>query len=1033
MRTLARTCLALCIGWHYLCGACLAEGRKTVAVAVYDVQLAASKGKSDDEALKELEAGKEEIDDEVIKILKAMEDVVVDRVDDLSLSALLEFDVLVIPPPFASKEADAQLQVDVPAFVAVGGGVVATFIHGGQTIRLPDIATCQSQTWFWRGADKLKTVVPTKDHPVTQGLPDEFDLTHVGYFTFHPGPRGKVIARDKKGSVYGVAGEHGSGRYVALGGAPGKAGAGWDIKNPAELKGAEAQLLQNAVRWASGASFDQKKVRALFQEEVAALKKTWTERSALMDTANEQLSDLLKEAKPETAAEGKRELENASAAREAVEDEIATLEKKLADQPEGDLRPVYGALHKELMAIRGPLADKAVTSALALREAHRKLSLDMGRKFVRNQPRYPRGTYHPGARVTGGYSWGDFEMMATDYHMNFVASAFQRYEATAKWATEKEVARWLGYADLFGLGAMSLYHYGIDDRGWKGAEQVFPVYLQYPAFFGFSIDEPRYSPFHGAWRENHPNVPERFREWLEQNHSAGELAEMGVTDVAAAEIPQPAEAKRKPLLWSKVAEFSRDRLRSLMQRDLEYVRSLDPQLLVTLDLQGIGAPVWYADLAPLGKGTIMCEPYDRAQFRQNYTCELLRGCTGGKVWKWIAPGLHYAYHDRTSMYRTLYQAMSHADGIGVFHWNWVKPQMSGYSGDRKAWNPCFSEVIPEVFGQIERLEDYLADTESTAQVAILISERTLWNTRYGDKGFELNLQSLYQTLSMRCHVPTDFLFAEMLGTGTGGDRIDRYKVLLAPSAECLSSREVALIRKWIEAGGVLIATGGTSRFDEHGRPSPDYALSAELGVSYVKTIPDATSLAAEIVASEGVLASLPAGASMAYAAGKQKASYDLVKAAPEAKVLARWSDEAKSPAIVLRTRERGAGVYLGHTYLGAAPQEEVSKLLNDFVGWGLSLSKARPNVTVTNCPETVDVNLRSQPVKKRLMLHLVSFGGGPHAGVQAQVAIPETWGDAVSVREAMTGAKTECEIRNGAAALNVPDFSQYSLVILEGK
>ena len=1000
------------------CTACLSQEQQDIGIAIYDANLQQGKDASEHE--------------EVVKVLEAMEGVVVDRIGEMSLSKLLEFDVLVVPPPFAAKEGDQQLRTDIPAYVAIGGGVVATFIHGGQTIRLPDLATCESQTWFWRGKEKLNTVVPVKGHPVTQGLPDEFSLTHVGYFTFHPGPKAKVIVRDKKGSVYGVAGEHGAGRYVALGGAPGKAGGGWDIKSPAELKGAEAQLLRNAIRWASGASFDQKKVQALFQEEVAALKKTWAEGSMLVETASKQLSDLLKEAKPEIAAEGKEELANASTARKAVEDELAALEKKLAGQPEKDLRSTYGALHKELMAFKGPLPGRLITSALALREAHRKLSLAMGRKFTRPRPRYPRGTYHPGARVTGGYSWRDFEMMAKEYHMNFVASAFQRYERTAKWVTADQAKRWFGYADLFGLGAMALYHYGIDDRGWRGAEKVFPGYVQYPAFFGFSLDEPRYSPFHGAWRESHPNVPERFREWLKQNHSADELAKMGIADVGGVEIPKPAEAKQRPLLWSKVAEFSRHRLRSLMQRDLEYVRSLDPQLLVTLDLQGIGAPVWYADLAPLGKGTIMCEPYDRASFRQNYTCELLRGCTGGKVWKWIAPGLHYAYHDRTATYRTLYQAMSHADGIGVFHWNWVKPQMSGYSGDRKAWNPCFSEVIPEVFGHIERLEDYLADTESTAQVAILISERTLWNTRYGDKGFELNLRAVYQTLSLRCHVPTDFLFAEMLGTGTGGDRIDRYRVLIAPSTECLSSKEVGIIRKWVEAGGVLIATSGTSRFDEHGRPLSDYALAAELGVSYVNTISDATNLAAEVVASEGVLANLPTGTSLAYVAGKQKGSYDVVKAGPEAKMLANWNDEAKSPAIVLRTRERGAGVYLGHTYLGSAPQEGVAKLLSDLIGWGLSRSSTRPNVTVANCPETIDVNLRSQPTKKRLMLHLVSFGGGPHEGVQANIAVPPSWRD-VTVEEGMTGVKVKCEVKDGTALCSVPKFPQYSLLILQAK
>jgi hypothetical protein len=58
------------------------------------------------------------------------------------------------------------------------------------------------------------------------------------------------------------------------------------------------------------------------------------------------------------------------------------------------------------------------------------------------------------------------------------------------------------------------------------------------------------------------------------------------------------------------------------------------------------------------------------------------------------------------------------------------------------------------------------------------------------------------------------------------------KVLILPCSAALSDAQVAAIRKFVQTGGGLVATGEASLCDEIGRPRPDFALADLFGVSY---------------------------------------------------------------------------------------------------------------------------------------------------------------------------------------------------------
>ncbi len=62
------------------------------------------------------------------------------------------------------------------------------------------------------------------------------------------------------------------------------------------------------------------------------------------------------------------------------------------------------------------------------------------------------------------------------------------------------------------------------------------------------------------------------------------------------------------------------------------------------------------------------------------------------------------------------------------------------------------------------------------------------------------------------------------------------KVVVLPSVACLSDAEAAQLRRYVEAGGGLVATGRTSLQDECGNPRPNFLLADLFGADYLERL-----------------------------------------------------------------------------------------------------------------------------------------------------------------------------------------------------
>ena len=78
------------------------------------------------------------------------------------------------------------------------------------------------------------------------------------------------------------------------------------------------------------------------------------------------------------------------------------------------------------------------------------------------------------------------------------------------------------------------------------------------------------------------------------------------------------------------------------------------------------------------------------------------------------------------------------------------------------------------------------------------------------------------------HVIHDVLFDLSLTE----DELEPYKVLILPDSRCLSNNQIAIIRRWVQNGGILITNYETSLYDELGNKRPNFGLSEVLGIDY---------------------------------------------------------------------------------------------------------------------------------------------------------------------------------------------------------
>lgn len=153
--------------------------------------------------------------------------------------------------------------------------------------------------------------------------------------------------------------------------------------------------------------------------------------------------------------------------------------------------------------------------------------------------------------------------------------------------------------------------------------------------------------------------------------------------------------------------------------------------------------------------------------------------------------------------------------------------IGAYHEDRRMYN-----TAQPVFQWHKANERYLMNRTPVAHVGVVWSQR---NTDYFGRDAARTLVDLpyygFTQSLIRARIPYLPVHADDVGKEPG-----RFAVLILPNVGALSNEQCAAIRKHVERGGSLIATGATSLFDEWGNTREDFALADLFGAHASKLL-----------------------------------------------------------------------------------------------------------------------------------------------------------------------------------------------------
>ncbi|MDD5679596.1 MAG: HEAT repeat domain-containing protein, partial [Kiritimatiellae bacterium] len=586
-----------------------------------------------------------------------------------------------------------------------------------------------------------------------------------------------------------------------------------------------------------------------------------------------------------------------------------------------------------------------------------------------------------------------------------------------------------------------------------------------PAFAGFwkeeshrLIKEPGDDPY--------KNYLPAFRDFLMAKYGKQKLAGHGISDLAQVKI---AKENSHDFVWAEFMDFTCGTLMENWQEGAEWIHAFRKGTFVTFSTsEGTfprGHANYFAFYPSLGN---VIDVHGPESYASHSTACMLQAdmARDGKV-RPVMVEFYQAQAPDNDWIEKGYAA-SYFHGECYFVWQWS--QVFKHPADRAnaimwGWAPGRWEVSKRAFSKGKQLSDYLAGTDSPKNVALLYSGRTS-DLIYGTAAFGggrgrryfQNQLGVYSAL-LKSQIPFDVIWCDTLTEA----KLGRYKTALLIDGKSLTKQQSDMISNWVNAGGVLIASGTTTLFDEWNTRQSDYALGDVFGVKYVQTAPG-TALdmeqiykyadrdvkpakvgALQITAATPLLAGMKAGDVVEY---DMAAGYDVVKPT-KGTVVATWK-EGGEPAIVVNDFGKGKSVFLSAIYPGLSATTLGATVHNlDMAFWpgakeliaGAVKGAAMANgaalpARATNCRENVELSVRTQDNKKRWMVHLFDFGPKrvTNSGVQVEVRCP--WSPAEVNVYYPYPARQDVEFKaaaGGGITFTVRDFDIHEMVVIEEK
>jgi hypothetical protein len=293
------------------------------------------------------------------------------------------------------------------------------------------------------------------------------------------------------------------------------------------------------------------------------------------------------------------------------------------------------------------------------------------------------------------------------------------------------------------------------------------------------------------------------------------------------------------------------------------------------------------------------------------------------------------------------------------------------SGDQPAWDLFYS-----LLGDARKIEPFLEERESLKFAALLISETTHNSLDLmRDRPSHMDCLKGWAKALLQEHVLFDVVSEADLEKV-----LKRYRVLVLPNPSCLSSRSKQLIREYAALGNGVVGSFEAGMFGERGQRTTGDDFGELFGVNYMEGSFGVNDFDAYMLTEPEcpLPAGLPAGRRIP--TGGIQIGVSLAGARPVASLFSGASSAAGlegpqvgSPTVLAYDQGvHGRSVYfappLDAHYLKYGVEAQ-RKLLAAAVLWAAQVD---PPLRVDNAPLTLAVTAFYQPVKKRLILHLVN-------------------------------------------------------------
>lgn len=556
----------------------------------------------------------------------------------------------------------------------------------------------------------------------------------------------------------------------------------------------------------------------------------------------------------------------------------------------------------------------------------------------------------------------------------------------------------LGYFDFKGLKWLTTWRRAAGnyvDKAFLERETL--TWMEFPAFGGLWGEE-SLGASAGA-------TPATLAAHLSRKYSAEKLAELGVPDLAKLVLPTFETRKASMFLWAEYLEHLGDLITEDWQEAQEWLHALRKNTGLTWS-QTTGCfphnKSNYLSAYPrLSQSIDVSGPEDYAAhaYECSFNADLARD---GEVRPVMVE--YYAH------YSLNVPCVERGFAASLFHGEWFFVWFLGQVFKHTpvhyplwAWEAGRWAALERVVTKARKIEEYLVGTRAETPVALLYPGRTgdlLYGTGHPDTArggrhtrFYQNQEALWEALT-KSQVQADTIWLET----TDREKLGRYRIALLSDGRCLTEAEIAMVREWVREGGALVATGATSLRDQWGRPRKDYALADVFGAKWVRRQggppdddlwqyverdlkPGSGITKLKPIAPDPSLGSLSPQQAIEY---DVSCGYDVVKPT-SGRVLAKW--ESGEPAIVTNRFGKGTctlitALYpgLSHTTKGWAVHAlykefwpGARELIAESVRGAAAGARFTLPFTVKDCPEYVEIAIRSQPDKNRWMLHLLNY------------------------------------------------------------